>query len=172
MSAIDLKSSNGARERKYPLSDSGKSAIGKHAIAAAANHDAASTAKDRKTKGNNSHVPEEEKYKCEVCHSSLVNKRELIKQHEESKKHKDAVAAAAALKAKSWHCEACNLFFPNTVESVQKHMSSHEHARMTRYDDEQHRDGASIAKRQRVANQEAAEKDAAAESGKRAKQKK
>lgn len=134
----------------YPPSDSEKSALGQFQLATTANHGPTSSAKDRKTKGSNAHYPEDQKYTCEVCNCSIGNKRDLIKQHEESKKHQNAVTAAS--KAKQWHCETCNVHFPNTPEAVHAHMNSSEHQRMARMSDEQHRDGAHLAKKQRKDN--------------------
>jgi ribosomal protein L37AE/L43A len=155
MSSIDLKAGTGkgagARaRRKYPASDSEMSAIGQ--IATAANHGPTSTAQDRKTKGSGKHVPDAEKYLCELCNCRIVNKRDLIMQHEDSKKHKDAVIASLAAKAKRWHCETCNAYFPNTADAVHEHMTSAEHARMTMLSSEEHRDGPALAKKQRQNN--------------------
>ena len=154
-SVIDFKSGTGkeaeARPRMYPLSDSGKSALGQSQIATAANHGPTSSAKDRKTKGSNAHYADDQKYTCQLCHCSIGNKRDLIRQHEDSKKHQNAVNAAAS-KAKQWHCETCNVYFPNTPEAVQEHMDSAEHARMSRMSAEQHRDGQALAKKQRQDN--------------------
>ena len=172
-SAIDLKQGIGASarpgggdSRKYPLSDSQKSSVGQAQIAAAANHQEGSKAKDRKTRGNSSHVPQEQKYKCELCNCFIVNKRDLITQHEQSEKHQRAVVAAAQ-KRQRWHCETCNIDFPNTPEAVSAHMESQEHARMKVYDAEQHRDGPLLAKKQRQVNA-----DADKNTAKRQKQKK
>jgi hypothetical protein len=154
-SVIDFKTGTGrgaeARPRMYPPSDSEKSALGQSQLATTANHGPTSSAKDRKTKGSNAHYPEDQKYTCELCHCSIGNKRDLIRQHEESKKHQNAVNAAAS-KARQWHCETCNVHFPNTPEAVQEHMNSSEHERMTRMSAEQQRDGAPLAKKQRQEN--------------------
>ncbi len=146
----------GGGVRKYPLSDSQKSSIGQAQIAAAANHQEGSTAQDRKTRGNSSHVPEKDKYTCAVCNSKLVNKPDLIAQHEASKKHRDAVAAAAAAAKRRWHCDTCNEDFQNTPDAVAAHMSSNEHLRMRRYDAEENRDGSILANKQRQMNGDAA----------------
>ena len=185
-SIIDFKSGSGAGTgagaRKYPPSDSARSAVGakrkehpaedQDSIATAANHGPTSSAKDRKTRGSNKHYPDEQKYTCELCHCSIGNKRDLIKQHEDSQKHQNAVNAAALKTAKRWRCETCSVDFPNTAEAVQEHMLSQEHARMTRMSGaEQHRDGAVLAKKQRQMNQIAADQGDAAVSGSKGKRK-
>ncbi len=121
-------------------------------IGAAKNHQQGSKAADRKTHGNSAHVPQNEKYHCAICNSSVVNKRDLIRQHEVSKKHKDAVAAAAVTATKRWRCETCGVDFPNTVEAVSSHMNSQDHQRMKMWDAEQNRDGPNIAANQRKVN--------------------
>jgi ribosomal protein L37AE/L43A len=148
----------GAVKRKYPSSDSQRSAVGQaqqQAFATAANHEAGSTAADRRTHGNSSHVAEKDKYKCELCHCFIVNKRQLISQHEDSRKHKEAVEAAAKEKAKIWHCDTCDQDFPATPSDVAEHMNSAEHKRLKVYDNDQVRDGQALAQAQRALNAQA-----------------
>ena len=142
------------------MSDSAKSSIGQAQIAAVKNHDEGSKAKDRRTRGNSAHVPDAEKYTCALCNCKIVNKRDLIAQHEESKKHREAVAAAAAAKPRTWHCETCNIDIPNTAQDVAAHNASQEHARLRRYDAEDNRDGPLLANKQREINGAAASKNA------------
>ncbi len=157
MSSIDFKAGTGTgagarAPRKYRGSDSERSAVGQCQFATAANHGPTSTAQDRKTKGSGKHVPDAEKYLCELCNCRIVNKRDLITQHEDTKKHKDAVIASLAAKAKRWHCETCNTYFPNTADAVHEHMTSAEHVRMTMWSSEENRDGPALAKKQRQNN--------------------
>jgi hypothetical protein len=73
-------------------------------------------------------------------------------QHEQSRKHKDAVDAAAAAKRRTWHCDTCNIDIPNTAQEVAAHNASHEHTRLRGYDGEENRDGPILAKEQRRIN--------------------
>ncbi len=91
-----------------------------------------------------------------MCNAKLVNKQNLIAQHELSKKHTDAVAAAAAAKTRLWHCDTCNIDIPNNPQDVTEHQSSHEHTRMRIYDAEENRDGPMLANKQRLKNGDAA----------------
>ena len=134
------------------MTDSQKSSLGHAPIAAAKNHEQDSTAASRKTRGNSAHVPQSEKYHCALCSCYIVNKKDLISQHEGSRKHKDAVEAAQAKATKRWRCETCNEDFPSTPDAVESHMKSHEHQRMTMYAAEPNRDGPSLHKQQQKLN--------------------
>jgi hypothetical protein len=151
----------GGVKRKYDLSDSQRSAVGQaqqQAFATAANHKPGSTAADRRTPGNSAHVAEKDKYKCELCNCFIVNKRQLISQHEDSRKHKEAVEAAAKEKTKMWHCETCNQDFPANPLDVAEHMDSLEHQRLRFFDTDQVRDGQALAQAQRALNSSAAKR--------------
>ena len=148
----------GGVKRKYDLSDSQKSAVGQaqeQAFATAANHQPGSTAANRRTHGNSDHVSEKDKYKCELCNCFIVNKRQLISQHEDSRKHKEAVEAAAKEKTKMWHCETCDQDFPANPRDVAEHMNSLEHQRLRLLDTDQVRDGQALAQAQRALNSSA-----------------
>ena len=153
--ATGSKSKKVAAANTYPLSDSAKSSIGR-----AQNHQEHSTAADRKPKGNNAHIPIEQKVLCEMCNSYITDKPNLISQHRQSSKHIQNVAAAqkrvSAEGSSTAFCETCHVEYPRTPDGTREHMDSASHSRMRRWGTEQHRDGAILLKRQQQDNDQAA----------------
>jgi hypothetical protein len=150
-SVIAKKASN---PRKYPLTGSKLSPLAQHNFLRAKHYEDASRAKDRRTRGNNKHIPDSEKWECTLCKVKVRNCIQSISQHKGGQRHKELIKDMR-------YCDRCNVYIRNTPEEVIAHETSFQHGFQQRLESEPtNRDGHALAQKQRNLNANAVEFDA------------
>lgn len=138
---VKKKGGGGVGKPKYHVTGSAASSI-----ARAKNHGTDDTAASRKTKGNNMHIPDDEKWFCPLCKTRVKNTADLIAQHKRGSKHNTILKTMR-------HCETCDLYYLNTPEENRIHFESLDHQRNARLDAEpDNRDGRVLAQKTRSQN--------------------
>jgi hypothetical protein len=99
----------------------------------------------RRRPGNNLHIPDEEKWTCPLCKTSVKKCSQSIQQHKESQAHRK-------LQAKMHYCEACDIYCENTPDAIRQHNDSFDHGHQRRMDADSQRDGKTCAENRRRQN--------------------